>query len=74
MTEISYKIFMFLFLFLLLQLYAMPVFDMLETLLVKQLHFKPSTTLRFITRNLYVGKKTPTKSYCELRIVFTREG
>ncbi|KAF2316467.1 hypothetical protein GH714_041808 [Hevea brasiliensis] len=37
------------------QLYAMPVFDMIETLLVKKLHFKPSTTLRFITRNLYVA-------------------
>ncbi|CAN1187949.1 Lysine histidine transporter 1 [Linum perenne] len=37
------------------QLYAMPVFDMIETLLVKKLHFTPSTTLRFITRNLYVA-------------------
>ena len=34
----------------------MPVFDMLETVLVKKLHFKPSTTLRFITRNVYVGE------------------
>ncbi|KAJ8768050.1 hypothetical protein K2173_020990 [Erythroxylum novogranatense] len=37
------------------QLYAMPVFDMLETLLVKKLKFKPSWMLRFITRNLYVA-------------------
>ncbi|XP_031253503.1 lysine histidine transporter 1-like [Pistacia vera] len=37
------------------QLYAMPVFDMLETALVTKLHFKPSTPLRFITRNLYVA-------------------
>ncbi|XP_044466236.1 lysine histidine transporter 1-like isoform X1 [Mangifera indica] len=37
------------------QLYAMPVFDMLETVLVTKLHFKPSTPLRFITRNLYVA-------------------
>ncbi|XP_065878758.1 lysine histidine transporter 1-like [Euphorbia lathyris] len=37
------------------QLYAMPVFDMLETLLVKKLHFKPTNSLRFITRNLYVA-------------------
>ncbi|KAK2969801.1 hypothetical protein RJ640_028081 [Escallonia rubra] len=36
------------------QIYAMPVFDMLETLLVKKLHFKPSAALRFITRNIYV--------------------
>ncbi|KAK6928477.1 Amino acid transporter, transmembrane domain, partial [Dillenia turbinata] len=37
------------------QIYAMPVFDMLETLLVKKLKFPPSFWLRFITRNLYVA-------------------
>ncbi|XP_042024165.1 lysine histidine transporter 1-like [Salvia splendens] len=37
------------------QIYAIPVFDMLETLLVKQLKFKPSGVLRFTTRMLYVG-------------------
>ncbi|KAL2941976.1 Lysine histidine transporter 1 [Bienertia sinuspersici] len=37
------------------QIYAMPVFDMIETVLVKKLHFTPSRTLRFITRNIYVG-------------------
>ncbi|KAL9248352.1 hypothetical protein vseg_021683 [Gypsophila vaccaria] len=37
------------------QIYAMPVFDMLETMLVKKLNFKPTRTLRFITRNLYVA-------------------
>ncbi|GJY43071.1 lysine histidine transporter 1 [Tanacetum coccineum] len=37
------------------QIYAMPVFDMMETLLVKKLKFKPTTTLRFITRNVYVA-------------------
>jgi len=37
------------------QIYAMPVFDMLETYLVKKLNFKPSFKLRFITRNLYVA-------------------
>lgn len=37
------------------QIYAMPVFDMLETLLVKKLRFKPTWYLRFITRNIYVG-------------------
>ncbi|KAG8637713.1 hypothetical protein MANES_15G157000v8 [Manihot esculenta] len=36
------------------QIYAMPVFDMIETVLVKKLHFKPSMILRFIVRNLYV--------------------
>jgi hypothetical protein len=34
----------------------MPVFDMLETFLVKRLMFRPSFMLRFVTRNLYVGK------------------
>ncbi|KAK3013144.1 hypothetical protein RJ639_008567 [Escallonia herrerae] len=37
------------------QIYAMPVFDMIETYLVKQMNFSPTTTLRFITRNLYVA-------------------
>ncbi|XP_050207494.1 lysine histidine transporter 2-like [Mercurialis annua] len=37
------------------QIYAMPVFDMLETVLVKKLNFAPSRMLRFITRTLYVA-------------------
>ncbi|KAL5581313.1 hypothetical protein UlMin_013755 [Ulmus minor] len=37
------------------QIYAMPVFDMIETVLVKKLHFRPSITLRFVTRNIYVA-------------------
>ncbi|KAL3723010.1 hypothetical protein ACJRO7_035232 [Eucalyptus globulus] len=37
------------------QIYAMPVFDMIETALVKKLHFKPTRTLRFVTRNIYVA-------------------
>ncbi|GLT71802.1 hypothetical protein SLA2020_437950 [Shorea laevis] len=37
------------------QIYAMPVFDMIETALVKKLHFKPTLTLRFISRNVYVA-------------------
>ncbi|KAH9611522.1 hypothetical protein KSS87_008467 [Heliosperma pusillum] len=36
------------------QIYAMPVFDMMETVLVKKLNFQPTWILRFITRNLYV--------------------
>ncbi|XP_028070176.1 lysine histidine transporter 1-like, partial [Camellia sinensis] len=36
-------------------IYAMPVFDMIETALVKKLHFKPTMMLRFITRNIYVA-------------------
>ncbi|KAL6551428.1 Lysine histidine transporter 1 [Orobanche gracilis] len=37
------------------QIYAMPVFDMIETVLVKKLMFKPTWYLRFISRNLYVA-------------------
>ncbi|CAN1834803.1 Lysine histidine transporter 1 [Linum perenne] len=43
------------FLLPLLQLFAMPVFDMIETVLVKKLHFKPTKTLRFVARNTYVA-------------------
>ncbi|KAL7140633.1 hypothetical protein ABFS83_08G001900 [Erythranthe nasuta] len=37
------------------QIYAMPVFDMIETVLVKKLKFKPTWYLRFISRNFYVA-------------------
>ncbi|KAK2397397.1 Lysine histidine transporter 1 [Trifolium repens] len=37
------------------QIYAMPVFDMIETVMVKKLKFEPSTMLRFIVRNVYVA-------------------
>ncbi|XP_030450285.1 lysine histidine transporter 1-like isoform X2 [Syzygium oleosum] len=37
------------------QISARPVFDMIETVLVKKWHFKPTRTLRFITRNIYVA-------------------
>ncbi|MQM04029.1 hypothetical protein Taro_036821 [Colocasia esculenta] len=37
------------------QIYAMPVFDMIETVLVKKLHFPPGLTLRLIARTVYVG-------------------
>ncbi|XP_062010294.1 lysine histidine transporter 1-like [Rosa rugosa] len=37
------------------QIYAMPVFDMMETVLVKKLNFRPSFMLRFVTRTLYVA-------------------
>lgn len=37
------------------QIYAMPVFDMIETVLVKKLNFRPTRTLRFVVRNLYVA-------------------
>ncbi|KAL0431587.1 UNVERIFIED_CONTAM: Lysine histidine transporter 1 [Sesamum radiatum] len=37
------------------QIYAMPVFDMIETVLVKKLEFNPSWYLRFVARNTYVA-------------------
>ncbi|XVF60101.1 hypothetical protein PTKIN_Ptkin08bG0016700 [Pterospermum kingtungense] len=37
------------------QIYAIPVFDMMETALVKKLHFQPSRILRFVVRNVYVA-------------------
>ncbi|KAM0932164.1 putative amino acid transporter, transmembrane domain-containing protein [Dioscorea sansibarensis] len=37
------------------QIFAMPVFDMIETVLVKKMNFKPSFRLRFISRSLYVA-------------------
>ncbi|XP_024517613.1 lysine histidine transporter 1 [Selaginella moellendorffii] len=37
------------------QIYAMPVFDMLETLLVKKLHLPPGVCLRLIARTVYVA-------------------
>ncbi|KAK4282275.1 hypothetical protein QN277_013672 [Acacia crassicarpa] len=37
------------------QIYAMPVFDMIETVLVKKLKFRPSKLLRFVVRNVYVA-------------------
>nr|KYP65316.1 Lysine histidine transporter 1 [Cajanus cajan] len=36
------------------QVFAVPVFDMLESFLVKRMKFEPSRLLRFITRNAYV--------------------
>ncbi|XP_051115666.1 lysine histidine transporter 1-like isoform X2 [Andrographis paniculata] len=37
------------------QIYAMPVYDMMEVVLVKKLKFKPSWYLRFLARNTYVA-------------------
>jgi amino acid permease len=37
------------------QIYAMPVFDMIETVLVKKLRFPPGLILRLIARSLYVA-------------------
>ncbi|KAK9117469.1 hypothetical protein Sjap_016416 [Stephania japonica] len=37
------------------QIYAMPVFDMMETVLVKKLHFPPGLLLRLVARSLYVA-------------------
>ncbi|RRT55678.1 hypothetical protein B296_00010376 [Ensete ventricosum] len=37
------------------QIYAMPVFDMIETVLVKKLHFPPGLAVRLVGRSAYVG-------------------
>ncbi|XP_050372926.1 lysine histidine transporter 2-like [Argentina anserina] len=37
------------------QIYAMAVFDMIETFLVKKMNFSPSFILRFVTRTTYVA-------------------
>ncbi|KAF8775741.1 hypothetical protein HU200_004270 [Digitaria exilis] len=37
------------------QIYAMPVFDMIETVLVKKFRFPPGLTLRLIARSTYVA-------------------
>ncbi|XP_042443182.1 lysine histidine transporter 1-like isoform X2 [Zingiber officinale] len=37
------------------QIYAMPVFDMMETVLVKRFRFPPGLTLRLIVRSAYVA-------------------
>jgi hypothetical protein len=39
-----------------LQIYAMPVFDMIETVLVRKFWFRPGLMLRLIARTAYVGK------------------
>lgn len=41
--------------YLYVKIFAMPVFDMIETVLVKKFRFTPSFTLRLITRSAYVG-------------------
>ncbi|AQK78446.1 Lysine histidine transporter 2 [Zea mays] len=40
------------------QIFAMPVFDMMETVLVKKLHFPPGLALRLIARSTYVAFTT----------------
>uniref|UniRef100_A0A7N0UW68 Amino acid transporter transmembrane domain-containing protein n=1 Tax=Kalanchoe fedtschenkoi TaxID=63787 RepID=A0A7N0UW68_KALFE len=37
------------------QIYAMPVFDMIETVMVKKLRLPPSFLLRFVVRTVYVA-------------------
>ena len=37
------------------QIYAMPVFDMIETVLVRKFWFPPGLMLRLIARTSYVG-------------------
>ncbi|RYR77814.1 hypothetical protein Ahy_A01g002451 [Arachis hypogaea] len=37
------------------QVFAVPVFDMMESLMVRRMNFKPTWYLRFISRNIYVA-------------------
>ncbi|KAL7232731.1 hypothetical protein ACSBR2_010690 [Camellia fascicularis] len=37
------------------QIYAMPMFDMIEMALLKKLNFEPTLMLRFFSRNIYVA-------------------
>ena len=39
-----------------MQLYAMPVYDMIESVLVKNFKLKPTFLLRLIARSAYVGE------------------
>lgn len=39
-----------------LKVFAMPVFDTIESCLVQKLKFRPSMVLRVVARSLYVGK------------------
>lgn len=41
-----------------MQVYAMPVFDMLERMMMKKVYFPPGIALRLITRSVYVGEIT----------------
>jgi hypothetical protein len=41
-----------------MQVYAMPVFDMAESLLVKTYKLKPTLPLRLIVRTSYVGQSS----------------
>jgi len=43
------------FVLLVTQIYAMPVFDMIETVLVRKFGFRPRLMLRLIARSVYVG-------------------
>lgn len=38
----------------------MPVFDMIETILIKRYHVQPGLPLRIVSRSAYVGKIPPS--------------
>ena len=62
----SFLVTLFLF-YQFFQIYAMPVFDMLETILVKRIGIRPSILLRLITRSTYVGMWTSNLNYVQTR-------
>ncbi|RDX77876.1 Lysine histidine transporter-like 5, partial [Mucuna pruriens] len=54
--NICYNLKLTLFSFLSIKVFAMPVFDTMETYLVQKLNFSPSKTLRFVCRSAFVCK------------------
>lgn len=55
------------------QIFAMPVFDMMETVLVKKLHFPPGLALRLIARSTYVGNVTHLSSRLNSQLIFSSQ-
>jgi hypothetical protein len=55
------------------QIFAMPVFDMMETVLVKKLHFPPGLALRLIARSTYVGNVTHLSSRLNSQLIVSSQ-
>ncbi|KAK7261328.1 hypothetical protein RIF29_27637 [Crotalaria pallida] len=55
------------------QLYAMPVFDMIETVMVRKMNFRPSKILRFVVRNVYVGLHRSWRTFNDFNMYWRTE-
>jgi hypothetical protein len=55
------------------QIFARPVFDMMETVLVKKLHFPPGLALRLIARSTYVGNVTHLSSRLNSQLIVSSQ-